>query len=167
VVVPELASGIAKYEDGCGITTAGTLLCPEGAIPPIPDLSGVTDVSAGSQHMCAVAGGNVHCWGDNTDLQLGVPAPAYSETPVQVPLGESAVEVAAGTAHTCAITSSGAVFCWGANVAGERGDGSVPRPLVPVPVLGLEGVAVPALGAPWLVLLAATLLAGLARRGLR
>jgi alpha-tubulin suppressor-like RCC1 family protein len=153
VVVPGLASGIAKYEDGCGITTGGTLLCPGTAIQPIPELSAVTDVSVGSQHMCAVAGGDVYCWGDNARLQLGVPSPVYSEDPVQVPLGESAVEVAAGAAHTCAVTASGAVYCWGANEQGERGDGSVPRPVVPVPVLGLEGVAVPALGAPWRLLL--------------
>ena len=48
-------------------------------------------------------------------------------------------------------------MCWGSNSEGQRGDGSVPGSLIPVPVVGFEGPEVP-LPAPWLVLLAATLL---------
>jgi hypothetical protein len=83
-----------------------------------------------------------------------------------VPLGFSAVAVSAGVDHICVTDASGGAWCWGANLNGQRGDGSVPQPLVPVPVLGLEGFEVPVLGAPWLGMLAATLLGvgALARR---
>lgn len=36
--------------------------------------------------------------------------------------GESVVALAAGTVHTCAVTTAGAVRCWGDNVDGALGN---------------------------------------------
>src|SRR5262245_1805402 len=61
-------------------------------------------------------------------------------------LGDTALQVAVGAQHSCAVNSAGGVVCWGLNPTGELGDGMpVPGPQFvapPVPVVGLaSGVA--------------------------
>ena len=43
--------------------------------------------------------------------------------------------IAAGSSHTCALTTAGAVQCWGSNSNGQLGDGTGTQRLTPVPVL--------------------------------
>ena len=52
------------------------------------------------------------------------------------PLGIQAQPITAGLSHTCAFTSSGAAYCWGANYSGELGGGSRTGSSVPVAVTG-------------------------------
>lgn len=47
--------------------------------------------------------------------------------------------IAAGIAHTCAITPEGGVECWGNNLYGQLGDGTNTASNVPVTVLGIGG----------------------------
>ena len=47
--------------------------------------------------------------------------------------------IAAGIAHTCAITPEGGVRCWGNNNFGQLGDGTNTGSNVPVNVLGISG----------------------------
>lgn len=52
------------------------------------------------------------------------------------------VEIAAGARHTCVRRTSGSVYCWGNNAAGQLGDGTdvISRP-TPVRVMGLDDAA--------------------------
>ena len=57
-----------------------------------------------------------------------------------------ATTIEAGFLHTCAVTSTGAVRCWGANFDGRLGDGTRLLRTVPVEVRGLTGARTVAVG---------------------
>jgi hypothetical protein len=99
--------------------------------------SGVTGIGAGGGfsfgHACAsMAAGGVKCWGNNEYGQLGEdrqqcdprpPIPEICSTPLDVlNLGEQVQALSGGVLHTCALTSAGAVKCWGHNLYGQVGD---------------------------------------------
>jgi alpha-tubulin suppressor-like RCC1 family protein len=85
--------------------------------------SGVTALSAGSIHNCAVTGGTLRCWGTDANGQLGDGNFVQSRTTPVTPIGVSgATAVSGGGGHTCAI--AGGVSCWGENDNGELGDPS-------------------------------------------
>jgi alpha-tubulin suppressor-like RCC1 family protein len=48
----------------------------------------------------------------------------------------SFVQVSVGDFHTCAVTAGGLIYCWGANLFGELGDGTTEGRLRPVRVHG-------------------------------
>jgi alpha-tubulin suppressor-like RCC1 family protein len=85
----------------------------------VPGLSGVLQLALGSRHSCALlAGGTVHCWGDNSRGQLGVTSIGSSPTPIPVEGLSGVTFLAAGGKTTCALTSDKKMLCWG---DGEHG----------------------------------------------
>lgn len=81
---------------------------------PGANLGGASMVACGDGHVCAVAGGQVVCWGENSKGQLGDGMMEETPTPTTVAGISGALAVAASIDHTCAITDS-EVYCWGSN----------------------------------------------------
>ena len=91
--------------------------------------AGVTAVSAGFYHTCAVANGSVLCWGTNAyGGKLGISDPANDYVPVLIQGFTSRVTaLTGGYYHSCALVDS-AAKCWGSNSFGELGNNAVPTP---------------------------------------
>ena len=100
-----------------------------------------SSVDAGDQHTCAVGPDNMaYCWGANYYGQLGngeVGDGGDRLTPTIVSGDIHFKSVSSGRTHSCGVSASNAAYCWGANTAGQLGDGdptfSSPTP---VPVAG-------------------------------
>ena len=111
----------ADGELGNGSTTQSLVPASVGG------LSGVTAISAGATHTCAIlSAGNVKCWGSNSNGQLG--NNSTTSTAAGPPVAVSGItsgttSLASGGYHTCAVVA-GAEKCWGDNELGELGIGT-------------------------------------------
>jgi alpha-tubulin suppressor-like RCC1 family protein len=168
----QLGDGMSTGPETC--TAGGTYGC--SSLPVVvTGLSGVTAITAGHGHTCALfSGGTVECWGDNAYGELGNGsctgpqqcantdgAYACSTTPVVVPGLSGVTAIAAGDegTHTCALLSGGSVECWGSGEMGALGNGMTVGPqtctwgsfnytafTTPVAVSGLSGATSVAAG---------------------
>ncbi|MCH9662060.1 MAG: hypothetical protein K0U66_00190 [Gammaproteobacteria bacterium] len=91
-----------------------------------PRQTGTSDawsaLSSGFDHTCAITStGELHCWGNNGDGQLGIDNTTDQNTPTRVGTATNWSAVAAGDKHTCAINTDGALYCWGENNDGKLG----------------------------------------------
>ncbi|MCA9573225.1 MAG: hypothetical protein KC656_35560, partial [Myxococcales bacterium] len=159
VGVAGLSSDVLMISAGdhhaCAVTTSGALLCwgandfgqlGDGTTTnsPVPVevvglSSGVTSVSAGAEHTCAItSGGVVQCWGNSIATELN--AVIESMIPVEVAgLSPGALAVSAGTHHSCVVTAGGALWCWGANYTGGLGRDDMSYSTKPIEYEGLSG----------------------------
>lgn len=144
--IRQISYGLRHF---CAVTTTAEAVCwgdntmgqigngkysrslPDGRVldPTLIIPMGVTAVSAGSYHTCAIASGMLYCWGSNTSGEIGIgriDPDAYkvlTAKPVMV-LSRDVNAVSAGGGHTCAIVGED-LQCWGANWSGQIGTGSL------------------------------------------
>ena len=137
-------------EGGAGGGSGGSHVCL--ACPPIPVDAGLPppkppvgpQLVAGPAHACLVdEGGSLWCWGNNAFGQLGDGTRDDRAAPVRIGSESDWVTVATGGEgctstycapageHTCAIRRDGSLWCWGANAAGQLGDGTTEARLQP------------------------------------
>ena len=124
---------------------------------PVPTLGlngEVSSIAAGQSHTCALmASGKLNCWGDNSGGQLGDGTWFNRLTATAVTsVGGDISAVVAGSQHTCVLTTTGGVTCFGYNGNGQLGTGDYPSSnLITVnAVLGLSrGVSAIAAGAQY------------------
>lgn len=162
------ALSVGEYH-ACAIATGGSVHCwgnnwngklGDGSGPggngrsspgTVAGLSDAVAIAAGGEHTCAlVHGGEAWCWGAGWYGQLG-DGRYYSDepalTPVKVVGLSDAKAITTGSEHSCALVTSGQVFCWGDNWGGELGDGTFEDRPTPVAVSGIsDAVAIAAGG---------------------
>jgi len=174
--VSGLVSGITRVSSGsyhvCAVTGAGAVRCwglndfgqlgtdpnsgPQSctssllSCSPTPitvqgfpsEFTSVVTVSAGGLHSCALNyQGGAQCWGSNYYGQLGNGSyDAYKSSPVYVTLalGTGGIQsISTGDNHTCAVTTGGALRCWGEGDLGQIGNGDTLNYYDPQPVAGM------------------------------
>lgn len=156
----------------CALTSAGQVACwgsnlygqlgdgklDEGSATPQLVNSGflegkkVVAISTGRAHSCALtSAGQLACWGENEEGQLGDGTRQTRPLPKLINggflAGKQISQISAGWIHNCVITSAAQAACWGNNSAGQLGDGTYTNRRLPVrsPTNGL-GVAVVSAG---------------------
>jgi len=105
----------------------------------------VTAIAAGRTHALALkSDGTVWAWGHAPSLgNAAVTADTGTPGQVVLPAGSVATAIAAGGSQSLALLADGSVWAWGANDAGQVGDGSTTDVAEPVRV-----IEPPAAGAP-------------------
>jgi hypothetical protein len=103
---------------------------PECSIFPIRVKGGERFVraAAGQMHTCALTrDGEAYCWGSNFYGELGDGrTTSGGRTPTLVTTASRFASIYAGGNYTCALTASGAAYCWGRDGSGQLGLGVVP-----------------------------------------
>ncbi len=101
---------------------------------------GIWSIAAGASHACALTDqGEVECWGDNYQGQLGDGTTISASHPLKIKELASGVQaITAGMRHTCALMPARGVKCWGGNDYGQLGDGTNIQRATPVDVAGLQ-----------------------------
>ncbi|MCA9644332.1 MAG: hypothetical protein KC492_26740 [Myxococcales bacterium] len=149
VYVGDFVQVAAGGDHTCAITSAGQLYCwgfNDSLEVGVPGSSVITEqvrpgchasqsgrecfddyqsVGAGFFHSCGIRnGGELWCWGGNTNAQLGVGvvSGANNIAEPQRVVGEQKWSlVDGGRSHTCALTVDGQLYCWGSNSSGQLG----------------------------------------------
>ncbi len=160
--VTKIAAGTAMT--GCAIANGAPYCWGEGTngtlgngasvdsnVPVAVTMSGalagrtVTDIEVGLGHVCAIASGQLFCWGYNYNgtsgwSQFGVTTPVDSNVPVAVSntgilAGKTITHLSLdGYGGPNCVVADGAPYCWGYGTTGGLGNGANLTSNVPVAV---------------------------------
>jgi alpha-tubulin suppressor-like RCC1 family protein len=154
----ESSGGVACWgADGVGQHGDGAVSVGPGMTWAVDLPSEVEQLEVLKEHACVLEGASdpektdarLWCWGKVEDGGWG-------DFPEEVHLSPSPVDGlypqtiahAAGAEMHCALSSGGAVQCWGRNYNGHLGDGTYEASVTPMDVVGL-GAGVRLIGAGW------------------
>jgi alpha-tubulin suppressor-like RCC1 family protein len=107
-----------------------TGISASGVRVTLPNQNGrIVQIAAGAEFSLALTStGQVYSWGDNSfgelgrDTNAGTGVPTPNPDVVQLPAGSGTpVQIAAGGQHALVLTTTGKVFAFGRNTAGELG----------------------------------------------
>jgi alpha-tubulin suppressor-like RCC1 family protein len=147
-------SAAGGYLYTCGLDNAGAAHCwgwgrwgqlGNGVLASTTtptDVSGglvFTQLSAskGGDLVCGISGNGVFCWGTGYFGQPGTGGVTQlASVPYRVAPSQSFTAVSVGELHACALDTTGAAWCWGANGLGQVGDGTQTDRTLPTLVLG-------------------------------
>lgn len=127
----ELGAGISEFSS---LTPVDVILSGVAGLSMMPL---VDDISGKMFSACAVLeSGKITCWGLNAQGQSGTGlSVGRFHKPEATAVGiDTAVQVAAGGYHTCAVLQNGSVWCWGLNSDGQLGIGTTQSQALPVEV---------------------------------
>ena len=116
----------------------------------VSTLSNIIAIAAGDAHSLALrSDGRVFAWGANPSGQLGL-GDSGSGTdrlvPTEIPTLSNIVAIAAGDAHSFAVTAGGQLYAWGANGNARLGIGTTPSVQNTPALVPLSNVAAVATG---------------------
>lgn len=141
-------SSMGSTSKTCGVATSGRAYCwgsdtygelgDGGTISystvdfrkvPTEVAGGATNwksVSVGQSHVCGIrTTGAAYCWGSNNSGKLGTGNDQVDESaPAALATAQTFLQVEPGYMNTCGVTTTYALYCWGANVNGESGAAS-------------------------------------------
>ncbi|HVA59674.1 MAG TPA: hypothetical protein VNG13_03940, partial [Mycobacteriales bacterium] len=130
------------------VSSAGGLYSWQtGTVSPVPLPTGelAVQVAYGGVGLVRTQDGKAYAWGADSHGQLGngTVSSAISTQPTQVlfPSGALITDIAAGSAHGGALSSSGVVYGWGSGYAGQLGDGAQGDRDLPTPVAEPAGLS--------------------------
>lgn len=146
--VAEVAAVALGRQHTCALTSGGTIHCwgrndtgqlGDGTgtqqlapvVVTLPPEAGIPiAIEAGDQHTCVIDdAAALWCWGSNANGQLmlepdGMGFDGYTLVPVRTEVGAGVLAVTGGVTHTCVLTDTAEVLCWGTNTSGQIGNGT-------------------------------------------
>jgi alpha-tubulin suppressor-like RCC1 family protein len=109
-----------------------------GTNDPAPPAT-LSSISAGLGYFCAVnTKGQVICWGQNDEGELGLGTITPRETPSTLPGITTALQVSSSDYSSCILLANGNVKCWGWGDSNRLGTGNTASSASPVDVLGVS-----------------------------
>lgn len=145
----DAAIGLGGLEEGLcaegyyviGFDEQGQMICGSGG-DPLYQVQQVTSGPSNHGQMCArLAGGEVYCWGENSNYELGIGDNDDRLLPARVPLPHPATQLVRSQQQIWALLDNGEVWGWGVNTQGQLGVGNTTAHTTPQPVVDVSSVA--------------------------
>ncbi|MCH9685818.1 MAG: hypothetical protein K0V04_30575 [Deltaproteobacteria bacterium] len=135
--VPVDATDTAASSDSTSANDTGdTDDSSTGELPGDPACR-VSYLGGGTAHSCLLtADGDVWCWGDNRQLELGSDVGNSTPTPTRVDALDAATvtQLSVSDHHACALTDEAVLWCWGYQQNGELFGADLQGTYLPQPV---------------------------------